>query len=54
MIETDYPHTDSTWPNSSTIAAEALKTRSEHERYQILRGNAERVFHFKPASIPAS
>jgi len=53
MIETDYPHTDSTWPNSSAIAAEALKGRSSADRHKILAGNAMRVFNFEPAAVPA-
>jgi predicted TIM-barrel fold metal-dependent hydrolase len=53
MIETDYPHTDSTWPNSAEIAAQNLKGRSPEERFQILQGNAMRVFNFTPAPIPA-
>ena len=53
MIETDYPHTDSTWPHSSEIAAERLKDRSAEERFQILQGNAMRVFDFEPAPVPS-
>jgi predicted TIM-barrel fold metal-dependent hydrolase len=52
MIETDYPHTDSSWPHSREIAMERLKDRSAEERYQILQGNARRVFNFTPADPP--
>jgi predicted TIM-barrel fold metal-dependent hydrolase len=51
MIETDYPHTDSTWPHSREIASERLKKRSDEERFQILQGNAMRVFNFEPAKL---
>jgi predicted TIM-barrel fold metal-dependent hydrolase len=52
MIETDYPHTDSSWPNSQELAQKRLAHRSSEERYQILQGNARRVFSFDPAPEP--
>ncbi|HWE57402.1 MAG TPA: amidohydrolase family protein [Acidimicrobiales bacterium] len=54
MIETDYPHSDSTWPNCIEHAHKqlAIADLSDAEKYQILRGNAERVFRFTPAEIP--
>lgn len=54
MIETDFPHTDSTWPNSIAVAHERLAGRTDEEIYKILRGNAERVFDFTPAEPPAT
>jgi predicted TIM-barrel fold metal-dependent hydrolase len=53
MIETDYPHADSTWPNSIKVAHQQLSRFDEDTQYKILRGNAERLFHFTPA-VPAS
>jgi predicted TIM-barrel fold metal-dependent hydrolase len=52
MIETDYPHTDSTWPNSIANAHKRLAGRSDEDIYKILQGNAMRVFDFQPAAIP--
>lgn len=52
MIETDYPHTDSTWPNSIANAHKRLAGRSDEDKYKILQGNARRVFDFQPAAIP--
>jgi predicted TIM-barrel fold metal-dependent hydrolase len=52
MIETDYPHTDSTWPDSYRLAGERVAHLTEEVQNKILRGNAERVFHFVPADIP--
>ena len=52
MIETDYPHTDSTWPNSIANAHKRLAGRSDDDIYKILQGNAMRVFDFQPAPIP--
>ncbi len=52
MIETDYPHSDSTWPRSMEIANDRLAGLSADVQYKILRGNAERVFRFTPADPP--
>ena len=52
MIETDYPHTDSSWPNSRETALRLLKDRTVEERFEILQGNARRVFDFTPADPP--
>jgi predicted TIM-barrel fold metal-dependent hydrolase len=53
MIETDYPHSDSTWPNCIEFAHKQLGAFDDQTKYQILRGNAERVFRFTPAQPPA-
>jgi hypothetical protein len=52
MIETDYPHTDSSWPNSIATAHKRLAGRTDEEKSKILQGNAKRVFQFEPAAIP--
>jgi predicted TIM-barrel fold metal-dependent hydrolase len=52
MIETDYPHSDSTWPNCLAHAQSQLESLSDVDRHKILRGNAERLFRFTPASEP--
>jgi predicted TIM-barrel fold metal-dependent hydrolase len=52
MIETDYPHTDSLWPNSLQFAHKALDGRSDQDKYKVLQGNARRVFDFEPAPYP--
>ena len=52
MIETDYPHSDSTWPNCLEHAQKQLIGLSEPDRYKIMRGNAERLFSFTPAAPP--
>jgi predicted TIM-barrel fold metal-dependent hydrolase len=49
MFETDYPHSDSTWPNSPDRAAELLRGVPEHDQYKILRGNAIRLFNLSLA-----
>jgi predicted TIM-barrel fold metal-dependent hydrolase len=57
MIETDYPHSDGTWPHSIRRAHDQLAvnpTLTHHEKYNILRGNAQRLFHFTPAEPEAA
>lgn len=49
MVESDYPHSDSSWPHCITQARDQVKALSESDQYAILRGNAERVFEFTPA-----
>jgi predicted TIM-barrel fold metal-dependent hydrolase len=53
MIETDYPHSDSTWPNCLEHAQKQLAGISPENRHKIMRGNAERLFRFTPAPDPA-
>jgi len=53
MIETDYPHSDSTWPNCIQHAQKQLQGLSDVDRNKILRGNAERLFRFTPAPAPS-
>ena len=39
-FETDYPHSDSTWPESLKIAGEQTEGLTDEQRYKVLRGNA--------------
>ena len=39
-FETDYPHTDSTWPDTRAVAEQLVKNLSDEEVYRIMRGNA--------------
>jgi predicted TIM-barrel fold metal-dependent hydrolase len=52
MIETDYPHSDSTWPHCIEHAQKQLEGLSPEHRRKIMRGNAERLFGFTPAEPP--
>jgi len=49
MIETDYPHSDSTWPDSLKLARERLAHLEPVVQHKILRGNAEKLFRFRAA-----
>lgn len=42
-FEVDYPHVDSSWPESKDLAEKMLAGVDEQTRYQILRGNAIRM-----------
>ena len=39
-FETDYPHTDTTWPNSKEYCEKMLAEVDDDVAYKILRGNA--------------
>ncbi|HSS09244.1 MAG TPA: amidohydrolase family protein, partial [Acidimicrobiales bacterium] len=44
MMETDYPHGDGTFPHSLARAKELLAPYSSEQQYQVMQGNARRVF----------
>jgi predicted TIM-barrel fold metal-dependent hydrolase len=48
MIETDYPHSDTTWPDCIEIATALVKDLPAETQRKILRGNAEKLFRFTP------
>jgi predicted TIM-barrel fold metal-dependent hydrolase len=51
MWECDYPHTDTTWPDSQQSADEVFEEAgcTDEEIEMITHGNAERVFNWKMA-----
>ena len=53
MIETDYPHTDSTWPNCIEVAHKQLAGVADDVKLKILRTNAARVFRLDLPQPPA-
>jgi predicted TIM-barrel fold metal-dependent hydrolase len=53
MLECDYPHSDSTWPDTSTLASKWLGHLPEEVQYKIAVGNACRVYNFTPADPEA-
>ena len=42
-FETDYPHTDSTWPHTKKVAEEMFEGLDDETVYKIVRGNAIRM-----------
>lgn len=45
-FETDYPHSDSLWPNSRTYAQEAFKSVPDEEVRQIVELNSRALYNF--------
>ena len=52
MLECDYPHSDSTWPDSINLARKWLDHLPDEVQYDIAIGNASRVYNFTPAEPP--
>ena len=44
MWSSDYPHSETTWPNSKKLTDEWMADFPEEERRKILYGNAERLY----------
>lgn len=51
MAEIDYPHADSSWPDSEAVFRVQLAHLDEAELAQVLRGNAEQIFRFEPTGL---
>jgi Amidohydrolase len=49
MLECDYPHSDSTWPDTIAMAGKWLENLPQDTQDKITVGNAARVYHFTPA-----
>ena len=52
MCETDYPHSDSTWPNCVEVVKGIIGHLPDTTQYKLLRGNAEALYRFTPAEPP--
>ena len=46
--ESDYPHSDSTWPNTRAVAEDQMKHLDDETITKIVRGNAIRMLHLSP------
>jgi predicted TIM-barrel fold metal-dependent hydrolase len=55
MFETDYPHSDSTFPHSREVAEKLVQAAGldEHEAWQLLRGNAIECFGLDRIGVEA-
>jgi predicted TIM-barrel fold metal-dependent hydrolase len=42
--ESDYPHSDSTWPETRQIAEKQMKDLTDEQIYKIVRGNAIKLY----------
>jgi predicted TIM-barrel fold metal-dependent hydrolase len=47
-FETDYPHTDSTWPHTKEVAEKRFAGMDNETVYKIVRGNAIRMLSLPP------
>jgi hypothetical protein len=47
MLETDFPHGDSSFPRSMQNARDRLGQYDEETRYKVMQGNAKRVFQLE-------
>jgi predicted TIM-barrel fold metal-dependent hydrolase len=54
MIETDFPHSDGSWPQSRDLAHKQLAPLGDDGMRKVMIDNASRVFHFTPADPPAT
>lgn len=54
MCETDYPHSDSTWPDCIGTARRLIGDLPPTVQHKLLRGNAERLYRFTPAELPTA
>jgi predicted TIM-barrel fold metal-dependent hydrolase len=52
MLECDYPHSDSTWPDTINLARKWLGDLPDDVQHKITVGNACRVYDFTPADPP--
>lgn len=52
MMETDFPHSDGSWPDSLKLAHSQLGQLGDEGMYKVMMGNAMRVFQFTPAEFP--
>ena len=48
MAETDYPHSDTTWPHCIDVVDGLVGHLPIGTQRKIKRGNAERLFRFTP------
>jgi predicted TIM-barrel fold metal-dependent hydrolase len=52
-FETDYPHSDSTWPHTKKVAEELMKDLTQEQVNKICRDNAIRMLHLEDQIAPA-
>jgi len=52
-FETDYPHSDSTWPHTKKVAEELMKDLTQEQVNKSCRNNAIRMLHLEDQIEPA-
>lgn len=53
-FESDYPHTDSSWPDSKAVAEECLAGLTDLQIWKIVRGNAIRMLSLPEEAPPGA
>ncbi|MGH7747520.1 MAG: amidohydrolase family protein, partial [Candidatus Dormibacteria bacterium] len=51
LWESDYPHTDTSWPNSRAIVEKHLGHLPADEQRKIAFDNAQRIFRLQTAPV---
>jgi predicted TIM-barrel fold metal-dependent hydrolase len=51
MVESDYPHSDTSYPNSLDLVRKQLSHLPDADQRAVAHGNAERVFGWAPADV---
>jgi hypothetical protein len=49
-FETDYPHSDSTWPHTKKVAMDIMRDLTDEQITKIVRGNAIRMLRLDVAA----
>ena len=52
VVEVDYPHPDSSWPDSVSVLRRQLSHLPDEDVYRIFQGTAMDIFDFTPAPYP--
>jgi predicted TIM-barrel fold metal-dependent hydrolase len=50
MWANDFPHSDSTWPNSQALLADFTKSLTDHQKRRILRDNVVELYKLPVAA----
>ena len=53
-FETDYPHTDTTWPHTKQVATDMMGHLPADVVWKIVRGNAARMLSLHIEDCPAT
>lgn len=51
MVEVDYPHADTIWPNVRQAIDAQLEHLSPENQYKLRQGNAERIYRFTSSGL---
>jgi predicted TIM-barrel fold metal-dependent hydrolase len=52
VLETDYPHSDTAWPNNIELAHRQLASLTQEQADKVLISNACKLYRFEPARPP--